>query len=102
VRLDGALQRGRHKIVSIDAGFEKIPSPFVFRENEKDASARFSRLEDVIRFCRADPFRSGLRKFVSALRDYKTGVRSGGSMAVTAYPLSEEEIAALAHYLAHL
>jgi cytochrome c553 len=42
---------------------------------------------------------------VKALRDYKTGVRSGGSMAVmadVAYPLSEEEIEALAHYLAHL
>ena len=42
---------------------------------------------------------------VKALHDYKTGVRSGGSMAVmadVAYPLSEEEIEALAHYLAHL
>jgi cytochrome c553 len=39
-----------------------------------------------------------------ALHDYKTGGRSGGSMAVmadVAYPLSEEEITALAHYLAH-
>jgi len=42
---------------------------------------------------------------VKALHDYKTGGRSGGSMAVmadVAYPLSEEEITALAHYLAHL
>jgi cytochrome c553 len=42
---------------------------------------------------------------VKALRDYKTGVRSGGggaAMAEVAYPLSEEEITALAHYLAHL
>jgi cytochrome c553 len=41
---------------------------------------------------------------LKALHDYKTGVRSGGSMAVmadVAYPLSEEEIIALAHYLAH-
>jgi cytochrome c553 len=40
-----------------------------------------------------------------ALHDYKSGVRSGGGMAVmadVAYPLSEEEIVALAHYLAHL
>jgi cytochrome c553 len=40
-----------------------------------------------------------------ALRDYKSGVRSGGgqaAMADVAYPLSEEEITALAHYLAHL
>jgi cytochrome c553 len=42
---------------------------------------------------------------VKALHDYKTGVRSGGGMAAmadVAYPLSEEEIEALAHYLAHL
>jgi cytochrome c553 len=42
---------------------------------------------------------------LKALHDYKSGVRSGGSMAAmaeVAYPLSEEEIEALAHYLAHL
>jgi cytochrome c553 len=42
---------------------------------------------------------------VKALHDYKTSVRSGGGMAAmadVAYPLSEEEIEALAHYLAHL
>jgi len=42
---------------------------------------------------------------VKSLRDYKTGQRSGGAgaaMADVAYPLSEEEIEALAHYLAHL
>src|SRR5262245_60987123 len=40
-----------------------------------------------------------------ALRDYKSGVRSGGgqaAMAEVAHPLSEEEIVALAHYLAYL
>jgi cytochrome c553 len=42
---------------------------------------------------------------VKALHDYKSGARSGGAgSAITdvAYPLSEEEITALAHYLAHL
>jgi cytochrome c553 len=42
---------------------------------------------------------------VKALNDYKSGVRSGGAgaaMTDVAYPLSEEEIIALAHYLAHL
>ncbi|WP_291847396.1 c-type cytochrome [Bradyrhizobium sp.] len=42
---------------------------------------------------------------VKALRDYKSGVRSGGAMATMAnlaFSLSEEEIEALAHYLAHL
>ena len=42
---------------------------------------------------------------LKALHDYKSGERSGGgqaAMADVAYPLSEEEIEALAHYLAHL
>lgn len=42
---------------------------------------------------------------VKALHDYKSGVRSGGAgsaMTDVAYPLSGEEIEALAHYLAHL
>ena len=42
---------------------------------------------------------------VKALHDYKSGARSGGGMAAmadVAYPLSEEEITALAHYLAGL
>src|SRR5258706_5109189 len=42
---------------------------------------------------------------LKALHDYKSGLRSGGSMAAmaeVAYSLSEEEITALAHYLAHL
>lgn len=40
-----------------------------------------------------------------ALHEYKAGARSGGggaAMAEVAYPLSAEEITALAHYLAHL
>jgi cytochrome c553 len=42
---------------------------------------------------------------VKALHDYKAGVRSGGgvaAMAEVAYPLSEHDISALAHYLARL
>jgi cytochrome c553 len=42
---------------------------------------------------------------LKALHDYKSGVRSGGAgsaMTDVAYPLSDEEITALAHYLAHL
>ena len=42
---------------------------------------------------------------LKSLRDYKAGVRVGGgvaAMADIAYSLSEEEITALAHYLAHL
>jgi cytochrome c553 len=42
---------------------------------------------------------------VKALHDYKSGARSGGAgaaMSDVAYPLSDEEITALSHYLAHL
>jgi cytochrome c553 len=42
---------------------------------------------------------------IKALNEFKAGQRSGGgraAMAEVAYPLSEEEILALAHYLAHL
>jgi cytochrome c553 len=42
---------------------------------------------------------------LKALHDYNSGARVGGgqaAMADVAYPLSEEEITALAHYLAHL
>ncbi|WGD52604.1 c-type cytochrome [Bradyrhizobium sp. CB1650] len=42
---------------------------------------------------------------VKALHDYKAGLRVGGgvaAMADIAYSLSDEEITALAHYLAHL
>ncbi|MCP4617107.1 MAG: cytochrome c4 [Bradyrhizobium sp.] len=42
---------------------------------------------------------------LKALRDYKGGLRSGGAqaaMAEVAFPLHEEEIVALAHYLANL
>src|SRR6516165_1165415 len=42
---------------------------------------------------------------LKALHDYKAGLRVGGgvaAMADVAYSLSEEEITALAHYLAHL
>lgn len=42
---------------------------------------------------------------LKALHDYKSGARSGGggaAMADVAYPLNEEEIVALAHYLSRL
>ncbi|WP_291870015.1 c-type cytochrome [Bradyrhizobium sp.] len=56
---------------------------------------------------KAIPRVAGQRRdyLVKALRDYKSGARSGGGMAAmasVAFSLSEEEIEALAHYLAHL
>jgi cytochrome c553 len=41
---------------------------------------------------------------VKTLHDYKSGTRNGGPQGVmsdVAYPLSDEEITALAHYIAH-
>ncbi|MDP1584712.1 MAG: c-type cytochrome [Bradyrhizobium sp.] len=56
---------------------------------------------------KAIPRLAGQRQdyLVKALHDYKSGARSGGGMAAmasVAFSLSEEEIEALAHYLAHL
>jgi cytochrome c553 len=42
---------------------------------------------------------------IKALNEFRSGVRAGGAQAAmtdVAYSLSEEEITALAHYLAHL
>jgi cytochrome c553 len=41
---------------------------------------------------------------LKALRDFKSGARSGGAMAAMAdvvYPLNDEDLKALAHFLAH-
>lgn len=55
---------------------------------------------------KAVPRLAGQRQdyLLKALHDYKSGVRSGGipRMESVALSLSEEEIEALAHYLAHL
>ena len=51
------------------------------------------------------PCRPAEEYLTKALHDYKSNVRVGGgvaAMADVAYSLSEEEIQALAHYLAHL
>ena len=76
---------------------------------------RAGRRGPALRLCHPDTYAgtkavarvAGQREdyLVKALRDYKSGVRSGGGMAAmadVAFPLSEEEIEALAHYLAHL
>ncbi|WP_407160729.1 c-type cytochrome [Bradyrhizobium sp. STM 3557] len=62
---------------------------------------------DTFAGTKAVPRIAGQREeyLVKALHDYKAGQRVGGgqaAMADVAYPLSEEEITALAHYLAHL
>jgi cytochrome c553 len=55
---------------------------------------------------KAVPRLAGQREdyLVKTLHDYKTSARNGGPQGVmsdVAYPLSDEEITALAHYLAH-
>jgi cytochrome c553 len=62
---------------------------------------------DTFAGTKAVPRLAGQREdyLTKALHDYKSNVRVGGgvaAMADVAYSLSEEEIQALAHYLAHL
>lgn len=62
---------------------------------------------DAFAGTKAVPRLAGQREdyLVKTLHDYKSGARNGGpqgAMSDVAYPLSDEEIEALAHYLAHL
>lgn len=62
---------------------------------------------DAFAGTKATPRLAGQREeyLAKALHDYKSGIRSGGGMAAmadVAYALSQEEITALAHYLAGL
>jgi cytochrome c553 len=88
---------------------EADPDPALSRKGKEAATGRrcaschtdsFAGTKGVARI--ADQREEYLLK---ALHDYKAGVRVGGgvaAMADVAYSLSEEEITALAHYLAHL
>ena len=84
-------------------------NPDLSRKGEQAAAGRrcASCHTDNYAGSKAVPRVAGQRQdyLLKALRDYKSGVRSGGGMAAmasVAFSLSEEEIEALAHYLAHL
>jgi cytochrome c553 len=113
-----AEQIGNEDIRSLGAYFASLPPPKASAPDDNpDLSRKGAQAASGRRCasCHTDSYAgtkavariAGQREeyLVKALRDYKSGVRSGGAgsaMTDVAYPLSEEEITALAHYLAHL
>jgi cytochrome c553 len=110
-------QINNEDIRNLGAYFASLPPPKAPPDDNPDLSAKGAQAAVGRRCasCHTDSFAgtkavariAGQREeyLVKALHDYKSGVRSGGGMAAmadVAYPLSEEEITALAHYLAHL
>jgi cytochrome c553 len=110
-------QLSNDDIRNLGAYFASLPPPKPKPDDNPDLSAKGAQAAAGRRCasCHTDSYAgtkavsriAGQREdyLVKALRDYKSSVRSGGAMAAmaeVAYPLSEEEIEALAHYLAHL
>src|SRR6201996_9274045 len=103
-------------IRNLGAYFASLTPPPAPQDDNPDLSAKGKQAAAGRRCaaCHTDNFAgtkavarlSGQREeyLLKALRDYKSGQRIGGAqaaMADVAYPLSDEEIQALAHYLAH-
>jgi cytochrome c553 len=101
----------------LGAYFASLTPPAKTPDNNPDLSAKGAQAAVGRRCgsCHGDSFAgskavarlAGQREeyLVKALHDYKSGARTGGAgsaMTDVAYPLSDEEITALAHYLAHL
>ncbi len=110
-------QLNNEDIRNLGAYFASLTPPQGTKDDNPDLSAKGKQAAMGRRCasCHGDNFAgtkavariAGQREeyLVKALRDYKSGERSGGGMAAmadVAYPLHEEEITALAHYLAHL
>jgi cytochrome c553 len=110
-------QLNNEDIRNLGAYFASLPPPKPKADDDPDLSKKGAQAAAGRRCasCHLDTYAgskaaarvAGQREdyLVKALRDYKSGVRSGGgqaAMAEVAHPLSEEEIAALAHYLAYL
>src|SRR5271169_6627793 len=110
-------QINNEDIRNLGAYFASLAPPKAPADNNPDLSKKGAQAAAGRRcaLCHTDTFAgtkavarvAGQREeyLLKALHDYKSGVRSGGGMAAMAeavYPLSEEEITALAHYLAHL
>jgi cytochrome c553 len=109
-------QIGNEDIRNLGAYFASLAPPKAAPDDDPDLSRKGAQAAVGRRCasCHTDTFAgtkavarlAGQREeyLLKALHDYKSGVRSGGggaAMADVAYPLSEEEITALAHYLAH-
>jgi cytochrome c553 len=110
-------QLNNEDIRNLGAYFAQLPPPKASPDDNPDMSKKGAQAAAGRRCasCHTDSYAgtkavarvAGQRQeyLLKALHDYKSGVRSGGGQAVmadVAYPLSEEEIEALAHYLAHL
>ena len=110
-------QISNEDIRNLGAYFASLPPPKPEADKDPDLSAKGAQAAAGRRCaaCHLDSYAgskaaarvAGQREdyLAKALRDYKSGIRSGGgqaAMADVAFPLSEEEIVALAHYLAYL
>jgi cytochrome c553 len=110
-------QLSNEDVRNLGAYFASLPPPGKTPDDNPDLSAKGAQAAVGRRCasCHTDTYAgtkavariAGQREeyLVKALHDYKSGIRAGGGMAAmadVAYPLSEEEITALAHYLAHL
>lgn len=110
-------QLDNNDIRNLGAYFASLQPPEKKKDDDPDLSAKGKQAAAGRRCasCHLDSYAgtkavsrlAGQREdyLLKALRDYKSGARAGGGMAAmaeVAYSLSEEEITALAHYLAHL
>ena len=110
-------QLSNEDIRNLGAYFASLPPPKAAEDKDPDLSKKGAQAAAGRRCasCHTDSYAgdkaaariAGQREdyLVKALRDYKSGARSGGAQAAmteVAHPLSDEEIEALAHYLAHL
>jgi cytochrome c553 len=110
-------QLSNEDIRNLGAYFASLPPPPPKPDDDPDLSRKGAQAAagrrcaachlDTYAGSRAAARVAGQREdyLLKALRDYKSGMRSGGgqaAMAEVTYPLSDEEIVALAHYLAHL
>jgi cytochrome c553 len=110
-------QLNNEDIRNLGAYFASLPPPKPQADKDPDLSKKGAQAAAGRRCgaCHLDDYAgskaaarvAGQREdyLAKALRDYKSGIRSGGgqaAMAEVAHPLSEEEIVALAHYLAYL
>jgi cytochrome c553 len=110
-------QLSNEDIRNLGAYFASLTPPKSPPDNDADLSKKGAQAASGRRCasCHTDSFAgtkavarlTGQREeyLTKALRDYKSGARfggAGGAMTDVAYPLNDEEITALAHYLAHL
>lgn len=112
-----AEQLSNDDIRNLGAYFASLPPPRPGEDKDPDLSRKGAQAAAGRRCaaCHLDTYAgskaaarlAGQREdyLAKALRDYRSGVRAGGgqaAMADVAFPLSDEEIEALAHYLAYL